>query len=50
MVVEGGRVTHLEERPRPDNAFEHTAQFGFAIYSEALKFSRLHDLPNLTDE
>jgi hypothetical protein len=28
----------------------HAAQFGFAIYSEALNFSRKHNVPILTDE
>jgi hypothetical protein len=50
MTFEAGRITGEQEEPSVDNAFEHTAQFGFAIYSEALKFAQIHDLPILTDE
>ncbi len=50
MTFEAGRMTHEEDSPPTANSFEHAAQFGFAIYSEALKFSRTHDLPILTDE
>jgi hypothetical protein len=33
----------------PENPFMHTAQFGFAIYDEALNFSRKHRVPIVTD-
>jgi hypothetical protein len=32
------------------NPFDHAAQFGLAIYREALNFSRKHNLPIVTDE
>ncbi len=50
MVFEDGRISQVVDNPPSANSFEHTAQFGFAVYSEALAFSRTHDLPILTDE
>ena len=48
-VEDGHIVREVEVAPSPD-PFEHCAQFGFAIYNEALNFSRKHNLPILTDE
>jgi hypothetical protein len=49
VTIEAGRTVHEEDIPPPENPFEHAAQFGFAIYSEALNFSRRHNVPIVTD-
>ena len=49
MLIDGKLVRGDPEQPE-ENSFEHTAQFGFAIYHQALRFSRTHNLPILTDE
>jgi hypothetical protein len=49
ITIEDGGTVHEEYVPPPDNPFEHAAQFGFAIYNEALNFSRRHNLPIVTD-
>ena len=50
MTVDAGRIVHEEDIQPPENPFEHAAQFAFAIYSDALNFSRTHDVPIVTDE
>jgi hypothetical protein len=50
VTIEAGKVVAEEEVPPSSKPFEHTAQFGFAIYHEALKFSRTHNVPIVTDE
>ena len=50
VTVEAGRIVHEEDVQPPENPFEHSAQFGFAIYSEALNFSRKQNVPIVTDE
>jgi hypothetical protein len=50
VAVVAGQITHEEDIPPSKNSFEHAAQFGFAIYCEALNFSRTHHLPIVTDE
>jgi hypothetical protein len=46
--VKAGKIVSEEDVPAPENPFEHAAQFGFAVYSEA--FSRSHQVPIVTDE
>jgi hypothetical protein len=50
MAVEHGKLVDDVAPPLSTNPFEHTAQFAFALYSDALTFSRTHRLPILTDE
>ena len=50
VTVEAGKIMHETNIPPPENSFNHAAQFGFAIYREALSFSRKHHVPIVTDE
>jgi hypothetical protein len=50
VSIDAGQIVHEPEVPLPKNPFMHAAQFGFAIYSEAMNFSRKHNVPILTDE
>jgi hypothetical protein len=50
VTFDACKVVHETDIPPPKNPFMHAAQFGFAIYSEALNFSRKHNVPILTDE
>lgn len=50
MVIERGKIVREEEIPLPEDQFMHIAQFGFAMYHEALLFSRLYWTPILTDQ
>ena len=50
VTFEAGNVAREEIVPPPVNPFQHCAQFGFAIYSRALEFSHMHQLPIVTDE
>jgi hypothetical protein len=49
VTMNAGKIVHEMDIPPPENPFMHAAQFGFAIYSEALDFSRQHNVPILTD-
>jgi hypothetical protein len=49
-TVEAGKIVHERDVQPPENPFEHAAQFGFAIYKEALNFSGKHHVPIATDE
>jgi hypothetical protein len=50
MALEDGKLVEDDAPPPSTSPFEHGAQFGFALYNEALKFSLAHRLPILTDE
>jgi hypothetical protein len=50
IEVKAGKIVSEEDVPAPENPFEHAAQFGFAVYSEVLAFSRSHQVPIVTDE
>jgi hypothetical protein len=50
VTFEAGKPLREEEVPPSENSFEQTAQFGFAVYHEALTFSRTHNVPIITDE
>jgi|EndMetStandDraft_8_1072994.scaffolds.fasta_scaffold250530_2 hypothetical protein len=47
---EDGKIMHNDGVPSSTEPFQHAAQFGFALYNEALAFSRKHNVPILTDE
>jgi uncharacterized UPF0160 family protein len=49
VTVADGKLVREREISPPDNTFMHAAQFGFAIYNEALNFSRKHRVPIVTD-
>jgi hypothetical protein len=49
LVVEAGKVVSDQDVVFPANPFEHLAQFAFAAYSLALKFSQAHRVPIVTD-
>jgi hypothetical protein len=55
--VAQGRLGNEDDETAPDEAsmppatpFTQNAQLGFALYREALKFSRTHNVPIVTDE
>ena len=50
MEIEAGKLVHHKKVLPSGNSFQHSAQFGFAIYNEALIFSRAHNVPIMTDE
>ena len=50
MAVQDGKLVDDVAPPPSPNPFEHAAQFAFALYGDALNFSRTHRLPILTDE
>jgi hypothetical protein len=50
LVVERGKIVREENVDAQDRPFEHAAQFGFAVYREALTFSRKYNVPVVTDE
>jgi hypothetical protein len=48
--VENGKIVSETKLDAVANPFEHAAQFGFAVYRQALMFSREHNVPIVTDE
>ena len=50
VEFEDGMIVREDEVQPSTEPFQHAAQFGFAVYNEALTFSRKHNVPILTDE
>jgi hypothetical protein len=50
FVVERGEIVREENVDAQANPFAYAAQFAFALYSEAVMFSRKYSVPIVTDE